>query len=542
MSAVRFVIAAVALLLVMLAGPGQRSAARSLDGCDDLLAWPNDFPAHVEHGEDGRPIPSGRTDNPGDCELEYEFEEVRVFFPGSDPAELDVYRRVFSRPIRSSIPHVVHDYDRLQPGKRLPEVVVIFVDTLDYDLRPSERAKRASYAQTRLRESAHGGPIWPCPVIIYTPTILARAPARTIEQVVAHELFHCYEAENYWEQDWFGDSDWWDEGTAEYFSNVEYPWTDLEWRWRDELKRDEPGHTPVELRHGEDFLFFQFLASRIGNRGILRLMGSMPRVPRGGRQLDALARFPDMQEHFHRFARQYLDDMVRDTGGNRRISVRTTIPPPVLISAASRRPIVIASNRFVITRRRIVFAPGQQYFLRNRTQGIGQAAARGFAPTGPWGAIPTQVTTPCGQAREYLLVLTATSPGYRLSIDVTDAKPDPACANAPKPEGGPPAPTAQQREFRNGGCGRWERHFPRLRRLPRAIHVQARCHGDVILVKYIAGCMLAFPTWSLRSCEFYRYAWKDDWYAWCAGRDGVRFLGAHASVEFWLRLDPCRTG
>jgi hypothetical protein len=77
--------------------------------------------------------------------------------------------------------------------------------------------------------------------------------------------------------------------------------------------------------------------------------------------------------------------------------------------------------------------------------------------------------------------------------------------------------------------------------LPPGTDVNAKCHADIVLVKYIAGCMLAFPTWSRADCEFYRYAWEEDWYAWCADAEGAEFLGAHPDVSFWLGLDPCRT-
>jgi hypothetical protein len=550
----RHILAILVVALLVATVGGQSSSARvAQQPCDWLWPAPSfaGFPAEVEVGEDGMPIPGGRTDNPGLCVPVpvVEADDVEVYFPGSvlvDPALQNLYSRAFGEAIGPAIRRSVRVYNGLQPGKQVGEVAVIFVDTLQLSLRPSRRAQDTPFAATRNRNFPYLSRVKlsPCPVIVYTPKILAaRGNVRAVlQQVVAHELFHCYQAENYWNQYWFSTSDWWVEPTAEYFSNVVYPRTNFEWRWTDELRLREPERDLVQLS-SENFLFFQFLGRRdgSGNRSILNLIGSLPTEAGPERQLDALARFTGIQDPFHRFARAYLDTAVEDTGGGE-IKVNARILRRIPISANFHT--TVRSERFRITRARLVFATGKRYFLRVTPHGTGRSAWRQFAKPGVWGPLPTQLTLtpPCGQPIDYLLLLTTISHGYSITISVPRVEDNPACAQGPPQLAPGSTPTAHEREFRNSGCGRWVGYFPRLRRLPRAIHVRAQCHGDLVLVKYIAGCMLAFPKWSRRDCEFYRYAWAQEWWAWCPGSRGRETLGANPSVEFWVKLDPCRSG
>jgi hypothetical protein len=72
----------------------------------------------------------------------------------------------------------------------------------------------------------------PCPVTVFPPG--AAMDISDFKFVVAHEIFHCFQARHFEELMGGDEADWWAEGTAEYFANLVYPASDLgsRRRWR----------------------------------------------------------------------------------------------------------------------------------------------------------------------------------------------------------------------------------------------------------------------------------------------------------------------
>jgi Family of unknown function (DUF6055) len=431
MSAGRIAITAVAVLLLLLGGPSERSAARPTAepiDCDSL--WPGfAFPASQEIDEQGSVVQPAHDDNPEVCIEVDRIGAVRVFYPANvyfDHVRKNFYDSLVLGPVSDAVNRSLGIFDALNPAQRLGPVNVFLVDTPDYSSKPSERD--TIYAETRARRTHMSTA---CPVLVFTKAVernsTGRLTSQVLGQTLAHELFHCFQARNYAPQfDASGSPNrtgWWVEGTAEYFANLVYPAANAEYEFIDSLRSREPGHTPIDLEY-ENFLFFQFLGNRITNPGVVRLIGSMPTLAVRERQLDRLAAFPGMQEHFHLFARAYLDDAVHDTSGPR-IIVRPLIDDELRLS--TNRPIVISAKRFVISRSLLTLKKGNRYTLAVRTEGMGRSAVRLAGKKGNWHALPGIVTTPCAQNSRFVLLLTAISPGYKLILDVQKVEKNESC-------------------------------------------------------------------------------------------------------------------
>lgn len=140
------------------------------------------------------------------------------------------------------------------------------------------------------------------------------------KQTVAHEVFHCFQAWNarpQYEHFLAGNRDitaWWIEGTAEFFSNVAYPHTNAEWSRIDRFDVASADNPILSMAY-ESTVFFQYMANRWGNNAVVNLMGQLPDSGDSYDQASRLAGFMDMQNLFHDFAEDYLDQKIRDTSG-----------------------------------------------------------------------------------------------------------------------------------------------------------------------------------------------------------------------------------
>lgn len=262
---------------------------------------------------------------------------------------------------------------------------------------------------------------------------------KTYHQVVAHELWHCFEAWNIYgpfarsrsngrSLEWGGITKWWTEGSAEYFSNVVYPKVNIEHRKKNIIGFDIPSlnHSLHKLpRPYSNFAFFQYLANQpgIGSRGVVRLLQSMPSSGNSSKQAEAVARFKNMPELFNNFGRDYLDGKITDTGGgfipfNPRFGKRVRIHKPEVIT--------VKASQLHLARRRLSFDGGGQYTLKKKKEGPEGKDKAKEPEDAVWGILPEKVTTGCGK-QEYRLLVTsieanANGRRHRFKLNVEDAK------------------------------------------------------------------------------------------------------------------------
>lgn len=180
---------------------------------------------------------------------------------------------------------------------------------------PGDGVDRLTYAEAQIRWHH---PLEACPVIIY-PSAKTFSP-EGIKQLVAHELFHCYQKEHVPAQAELGANPmtleglWWLEGTAQFMSNWVYPRVDLE--YSDTFIPFNPATPLTQQPSGYGNVhFFQSLFNQKDIRFLLNMMNEMP-TGSGQSQDAALAGISDIQEIYHDFAQKMTAHNLRDSGGH----------------------------------------------------------------------------------------------------------------------------------------------------------------------------------------------------------------------------------
>lgn len=248
----------------------------------------------------------------------------------------------------------------------------------------------------------------PCP-IVFLPGSSGLA---TLRQTTAHEIFHCVTAGSFAPQ--IGPppeaTEWWEEGVSEYFSNVVYPNVDGEQHWLPVFDERSMRRSLVRMDY-DAYLFFQFLANREGDPGVINLLHGLPTTGGLSDQEAALAGLVD-QEMWHSFGQAYLEGSIIDTGGRPVRSAPTA--PTVHIDGPMTLP-PLEAEPFTLARTLLVFDDRKRYSLESHTAGADgrESAGRplagaGITPAGGWEAIPVEVNAPC---RAGLWIVLATAAG-----------------------------------------------------------------------------------------------------------------------------------
>lgn len=262
-----------------------------------------------------------------------------------------------------------------------------------------------------------------CSIVVY-PEGAESVRATDFQQLLAHELFHCFQAWNLADQyDRPAEvaNEWWVEGSAEYFSNWVYPANDLEHtQWLTDFNRRSESLSLLDMDYAS-YLFFQYLENRLGVEGVLDLLRAMPISGGRAEQQAALAGYPGMQDLLQDFARAYLDNGVRDSSG-RAITILhgAQLGRVVPIDGPLAEP--FSATPFVLQRARLAFVPGNVYSVRAAASGAeGSEAARPPDEPGAWSAFPESLEAGCPPT-VLVLSLTTASGGEAvrsLALDVS---------------------------------------------------------------------------------------------------------------------------
>lgn len=259
--------------------------------------------------------------------------------------------------------------------------------------------------------------------------------AGIFKQELAHEIFHCVQADNFLAQ-YTGPStaatDWWAEGSAEYFSNVVYPSANSEYEYNGEFDANSSTR-PVHKMSYEASVFFQFLGNEIGNDGILGLFRSLPTSGSFEGQQAALASYADMENLFHKFGKDYLDHKIFDTSG----PARPLNPHyPSTTRVTDNGTFTYHTEPFTIGRQKMLFQPGTaQFEIRTDEDNPGKYNAQKNGQEN-WESLPERIgQNSCDSTAEseYKLVFTRVSAGnenYQLKVIVTKQG-----GETPPPEG-----------------------------------------------------------------------------------------------------------
>lgn len=314
-------------------------------------------------------------------------QTYRIYFPvewdGGDP------RRSYLDATAEAVQESLETYSRYGA---MPSGTIVFTLLPDPDIAD---ALAAAFMNT---------PGGSCQIAVLPPGVDTLTDLAIFKQALAHEFFHCFQFANYYSQTRINGGDWWIEGTAEYFSNVVYPTVNAESKRWWAFDNASVASSLLDMDYHNE-VFFQYLANQVGDAGVLALIASMPATGDRSAQLAALAAYPDIENIFHEFARAYLDRNIADTGGGL-ITLSPRVAAVTVFDAT--RTEVIPVQSFQIVRARFVFPEHRRYTLTEDNPDELLTAAKPRGASVPWGALPPEVVTVCGQ-REYSYLVTSAS-------------------------------------------------------------------------------------------------------------------------------------
>jgi hypothetical protein len=250
---------------------------------------------------------------------------------------------------------------------------------------------------------ATGGQDGPCGVLLH-PALQQNSAERFLA-IVAHEIAHCFSARNFKAANAAGyDAVMWrEEGLAEWMPNLPYPENDTQFERLPNLTAREHD-TSLFDRAYTNFVWFQFLANEMGPGPMIEFLKSFPA---GGtrEQAEAMAAYPGMAEMFHRYAKQFYDGEIADSGG---ALIPTSTSTPVVTLDATEDPIADEPiHPFQVRRRELSIPEKKKAEITYSFEGSVMSALRDAAG-GEWRQIPSRLPEgdPCEEAH-YVALVTA---------------------------------------------------------------------------------------------------------------------------------------
>lgn len=180
----------------------------------------------------------------------------------------------------------------------------------------------------------------PCPIAIFPASDGDSGPV--FRQVVAHEVFHCFQDHNMDTSNW-GAVEWFMESGADYFSNVVFPSANLEHESNSTFDIASLT-TPLAGMSYETWMFWQYLANHGGGPPYVAGLHQVMSIAGSG--VDALAAEPDMDRTFQRFVMTWIGPGVRDASGEM-VRGRAVLTKPEIEDVGKRAQ---ESKRFIATR------------------------------------------------------------------------------------------------------------------------------------------------------------------------------------------------
>lgn len=248
-----------------------------------------------------------------------------------------------------------------------------------------------------------------CLVVIY-PSALESAKKNGIDvfrQVIAHEIFHCFQAWNFpaMAKGGYLANQWWIEGSAEYFSNVAYPTVNREHNWVRSFNRIS-AVKPLYDIHYENTTFFQYLANQISDQGVVDFLESIPYSKDPQVSIGALAGLANFQTLFHSFAEDWADRTIADSGGGI-LPTEVIIPSSDRVTVRDSQVVNFTAIPFLLKRYLVKYMTDNVYEITNSTSGTsGVDTARLLQDPFSWEQPPSNVSGKCGES-PYIYITTS---------------------------------------------------------------------------------------------------------------------------------------
>ena len=362
----------------------KHSAPSKDDACNKL--WADGFPAPAP----GQP--------PLICVLYKTFQVLgktyRIFYPkGFTGSAANLTNLTWSQDAMTQSAQTYHSLD----GKTLPNTDLI------YGVLPDG----TSLAEARVVNGACQAHVYP---------VIALSSEAEFKQTLAHEIFHCYQVLFLPEptEPNFDQQKWWVEGSADFFSNVVYPTYNVEWTLSNRFDADSVKDGLFDMSYQNTF-FFQFMATKLGNLGVLKVLEGLPASGSVSDYAAALNKaIPNFPKFFDDYARAYLDGTIQDTGGG---NIPFSPLPGDQVSFAGDGTQPLVTKPFVITRYQLVYSKGI-FTQSEATSGTGTDEARPGGGPGAWDKLPGEVKANCGDLK-LLFLMTSVTPASAYQTTIT---------------------------------------------------------------------------------------------------------------------------
>ena len=349
-----------------------------------------------------------RSDHLGDLDTEY----YRIFVPAPGYPQGGWTNRHYQLAAAAMV-RTVDEYEELGD---LPQINLVFT------VLPQPGA---------LASATNQGGGKPCGIFV-NPNMQPLSTGQ-FQQTIAHEMGHCFTAHNYTPQSRLGQQviQWWEEGVAEFLSNVAYPSVNDEWQWRHGLATIERAASIVD-RDYDNYTFFQFLASDGNDRDVLRVISALPgcgearsemsrdaildcrSTGESAEQASGLAEYFGLSEKLLEFQERMTDASILDTS-----AVRQPFEPQADPIRGVGRNVVLL-EAFEMGRLHLTVPPGDHACLDYDLTGSGRASWRPGPPGGPRSEHEWEEDLPSSVSGEAVFVTTTMSASASFTLEVTD--------------------------------------------------------------------------------------------------------------------------
>ncbi len=288
----------------------------------------------------------------------------------------------------------------------MPRIKVIFYDRSYYGDSGGETTYAFAFINFFRPETEA------CPILVYPEAFSFNE--EKLKQVIAHEVFHCFQIKNYRAQTQWAihnsENVWWLEGSAQFFSNLVYPRANLEY---DSMFGRYTGIEAVtqQPRPYSTAIFFQSLYNTTGRNAhyILGFYNQMPSAA-GASQEAAVNSVGDIDEHFHKFARDFYTHEITDSGGTMAPVTRLD-PSTINVTLEDDQHYDVINKAFAIMPYKLIF-PHRGRYRVSMSSGGGTgnykfSIRKNGSPRGTaWSELPYTFYSSCSTNEEYDLIVT----------------------------------------------------------------------------------------------------------------------------------------
>jgi hypothetical protein len=268
-------------------------------------------------------------------------------------------------------------------------------------------------ASTLAEVPSASGPV-PCVILIYPLSLIEFTPGAPgaggiggFKQIVAHEMFHCFQGWNYpGPFDNWALHRWWGEGSADYFSNLVYPTVNFEWGRFPSFVVRSASESIFQMAY-ENTLFFQFLEHKIQPQGLISLFHLFGGTDTWDVQQGTLSGVAGMSDYWHEFGRAVVDQDLVDTSGAQISKAYLPQYWTENVAITATQPYDLPGRDFALPRYEVALGGGLGYHVHVAQTDVEILHAARTLTGPPWA--PVAIDRDSGCARYAVLVTSAGS-------------------------------------------------------------------------------------------------------------------------------------